>query len=120
MDVRPSSLPPKLLVADKLMPIEQTTEYMAARGCHFVGCSLCFLLINIEFTASQCAISVTRESSCIKYQARSCQELSKKFLHCARVTFDCSPVQMSCPAVVRKTNRVCSRLKKGFAGRVTF
>jgi hypothetical protein len=75
MDVRRSSLPPKLLVANKLIPDAQTPPYMAPLGCHFVGCSLCFLLINIEFTYSPCAIVVTRESSCIKYLARSCQEL---------------------------------------------
>jgi len=78
MDVRRASLPPKLLVANKLIPDAQTPPYMAPHGCHCVGCSLCFLLINIRFTYSQCAIFVTRESSCIKYQARSCQELFRR------------------------------------------
>ena len=48
MGVSCPSLPPKLLVADKVRPNEHTTVYMAARGCHFVGCSLYVLLINIE------------------------------------------------------------------------
>ena len=52
MDVLRPSLPPKLFIANvtdaKVRPIEQTTEYMAARGCHFIECSLYILLINIE------------------------------------------------------------------------
>ena len=42
------SPPPKILVADKVRPKEQTTVYMAAHGCHFVECSLYVLVINIE------------------------------------------------------------------------
>jgi len=30
------------------MPNEQTTKYMAAHGCHFIVCSLCVLIVNIE------------------------------------------------------------------------
>ena len=48
MDVSRPSLPPKILVADKLRPNETTLPYMAAHGCHFVECSLFVLLINIE------------------------------------------------------------------------
>jgi len=48
MDVSCPSLPPKVLVADKLRPNAQTTGCMAARGCHFVECSLFVLLVNIE------------------------------------------------------------------------
>src|SRR5689334_10768168 len=29
------------------MPTEQTSEYMAAHGCHFIVCSLCFLIVII-------------------------------------------------------------------------
>ena len=42
------SPPPKILVADKVRPNEQTTVYMAAHGCHFVECSLYVLFVNIE------------------------------------------------------------------------
>jgi len=48
MDVSCPSLPPKVLVADKLRTNAQTTEYMEAHGCHFVDCSLCVLLVIIE------------------------------------------------------------------------
>ena len=42
-------LPPKILVADKVGLSEQTSEYMAAHGCHFIVCSVWVLFINIEF-----------------------------------------------------------------------
>ena len=48
MDVSCPSLPPKILVADKVRPNEQTTVYMAAHGCHFVECCLFVLLIIIK------------------------------------------------------------------------
>lgn len=48
MDVSCPSLPPKILVADKPRPNEQTTGYMAAHGRHFIECSLYVLLVNIE------------------------------------------------------------------------
>jgi hypothetical protein len=48
MDRSCPSLPPKILVADKLRPNEQTTVYMAAHGCHFVECCLFVLLVIIE------------------------------------------------------------------------
>jgi len=48
MDVSCPSLPPKILVADKVRPNEQTTAYMAAHGCHFVECCLFVLLVIIE------------------------------------------------------------------------
>jgi hypothetical protein len=41
-------MPPKVLVADKVRPNEQTTLYMAARGCHFIECSLFILPVIIE------------------------------------------------------------------------
>jgi hypothetical protein len=31
-----------------MTPNEQTNEYMAAHGCHFIVCSLCFLIVIIE------------------------------------------------------------------------
>src|SRR5215831_13476823 len=48
MDVSCPSLPPKILVADKVRPNETTYPYLAARGCHFVVCFRSVLLINIE------------------------------------------------------------------------
>jgi len=42
------------LAADAVTPNEQTSEYMAAHGCHFIVCSLCILKFIIEicsFTA---------------------------------------------------------------------
>jgi hypothetical protein len=48
MDVSCPSLPPKILVADKLRPNAQTTVYMAAHGCHFVECFRYVLLVIIE------------------------------------------------------------------------
>jgi hypothetical protein len=41
-------MPPKILVADKVRPNEQTTGYMAAPGCHLVECSLFILPVIIE------------------------------------------------------------------------
>ena len=41
-------MPPKILVADKVRPNEQTTVYMAALGCHFIECSLFILPVIIE------------------------------------------------------------------------
>src|SRR5215831_9211772 len=48
MNVSCPSLPPKILVADKVRPNETTYPYLAARGCHFVVCFRSVLLINIE------------------------------------------------------------------------
>ncbi len=48
MDASCPSLPPKLLIVDKLRPNEQTTAYMAAHGCHFVECFWYVLLVIIE------------------------------------------------------------------------
>ena len=48
MDASCPSLPPKILIADKLRPNVQTTAFMAAHGCHFVVCSLYVLLVIIE------------------------------------------------------------------------
>ena len=48
MDVSCPSLPPKILVADKLRPNAQTTVYMAAHGCHLSTGCLFVLLVIIE------------------------------------------------------------------------
>ena len=48
MDVSCPTLPPKILVADKLRLNEQTTAFMAAHGCHFVKCFWYVLLVIIE------------------------------------------------------------------------
>ena len=48
MDASRPSLPPKILVSDKVRPNEQTTEYMAARGCHFVECCLNVIVFIIR------------------------------------------------------------------------
>jgi hypothetical protein len=37
-----------LLAGDDITPNEQTTKHMAAHGCHFIVCSLCVLIVNIE------------------------------------------------------------------------
>jgi len=41
-----------MLVVDAMTSNEQTNEYMAAHGCHFIVCSLCFLIVNIEILLS--------------------------------------------------------------------
>jgi len=46
------SLPPKRFIADKVRSNEQTISYMAAHGCHFVGCSLYVLFVNIKMFPS--------------------------------------------------------------------
>ncbi len=48
MDASCPSLPPKILVADKVRPNEQTTVCMAAHGCQFVECCLFVLLVIFE------------------------------------------------------------------------
>ena len=48
MDVSCPSLPPKILVADKVRPNAQTTIYMAAHGCHLSIGFCCVLLVIIE------------------------------------------------------------------------
>jgi hypothetical protein len=48
MDVSCPSLPPKILVADKVRLNAQTTVYMAARGCHLSTGRLYVLLVIIE------------------------------------------------------------------------
>jgi len=52
IDVSCPSLPPKILVADKVRPNETTYRFMAAHGCHFVECSLYVRLVNIELISS--------------------------------------------------------------------
>src|SRR5438552_14063341 len=47
MDVSCPSLPPKILVADKLRPNAQTTVYMAAHGCRLAVCSWYVQLVVI-------------------------------------------------------------------------
>jgi hypothetical protein len=72
MDVSCPSLPPKILVRNEtdaeLRLNAQTTVYMAAHGCHFVECFWFVLLVIIEISSLQCAVSRSREPSCIKYQ----------------------------------------------------
>src|SRR5256714_8518122 len=48
MDASCPSLPPKILVADKLRHNKQTTVYMTAHGCHLSTGCLFFLLVIIE------------------------------------------------------------------------
>src|SRR6266496_5083973 len=48
MDVSCPSLPPKILVADKLRPNAQTTAFMAAHGCHLSTGFWYVLLVIIE------------------------------------------------------------------------
>src|SRR2546425_816054 len=48
MDASCPSLPPKILVADKVRPNEQTTASMAAHGCHLATGFWYVLLVIIE------------------------------------------------------------------------
>ena len=48
MDVSCPSLPPKILVADKVRPNEQTTAFIAAHGCHLSTGFWYVLLVIIE------------------------------------------------------------------------
>ena len=48
MDVSCPSLPPKIFRSETLRPNEQTSVYMAARGCHFVVCFRFVLVFSIE------------------------------------------------------------------------
>jgi hypothetical protein len=48
MDASCPSLPPKILVADKVRPNEQTTAFMAAHGCHLSTGFWYVLLVIIE------------------------------------------------------------------------
>jgi hypothetical protein len=57
MDVSCPSLPPKILVADKLRLNAQTTAFMGAHGCHLSTGCLYVLLVIIEVSSSQCAIT---------------------------------------------------------------
>jgi len=66
MDASCPSLPPKILVADKVRPNEQTTVYMAAHGCHFVECFWYVLLVIIESFFSRRAIQTIAQPSLYK------------------------------------------------------
>src|SRR5689334_14584990 len=44
-----------MLVNDAVMPTEQTSKYVAAHGCHFIVCSLCFLIVVINNFALRAA-----------------------------------------------------------------
>jgi hypothetical protein len=52
-----------MLVVDAMTPNEQTSEYMAALGCHFIVCSLCFLIVNIEILSFM--LHASRGASCV-------------------------------------------------------
>jgi hypothetical protein len=49
-----------------MTPNEQTSEYMAALGCHFIVCSLCFLIVNIEILSFIAARITRRKLCCIR------------------------------------------------------
>jgi hypothetical protein len=90
MDVSCPSLPPKILVADKVRPNETTHRFMAAHGCHFIECSLCVLLLSIEIfflTARDTMITRT-----VLYKV-SIASVSRTFSYKvdlqSRVRFDC-------------------------------
>jgi len=46
-----------------MTPNEQTSEYMAAHGCHLIVCSLCFLIVNIEIVSFM--LHASRGASCV-------------------------------------------------------
>ncbi|HET6974046.1 MAG TPA: hypothetical protein VFH96_08490 [Pyrinomonadaceae bacterium] len=53
-----------MLVVDVMTSNEQTSEYMAALGCHLIVCSLCFLIVNIEILLS-CGTHSRGASCCV-------------------------------------------------------
>jgi len=55
-----------MLVVDAMTSNEQTNEYMAALGCHFIVCSLCFLIVNIEILSFIAARITRRKLCCIR------------------------------------------------------
>lgn len=62
MDISCPNLSPKMSVADGVRSNEQTTGHMAAHGCHFVDCSLCVLIVNIEIRIL--VLHANRSASC--------------------------------------------------------
>jgi len=68
MDASRPSLPPKILVADEVRPNAQTTECMAAHGCHFVECFWYVLLVIIESFFLAVRESVIARAVLYKYQ----------------------------------------------------
>ena len=65
MDASCPSLPPKILVADKLRPNAQTTAFMAAHGCHLSTGCLFVLLVIIESFFLTAARLVHRANSLV-------------------------------------------------------
>src|SRR5687768_7949992 len=105
MDVTCPSLPPKILVADRPRPNEQTTGYMAAHGCHFVECSLFVLLVIIEVFPHSCAMS-SRKLSCIKYERKPVKNFLNKMRTRASNRVDGNAHQVSCPHLPKKQMRM--------------
>jgi len=81
MDVACSSLPPKILTNGIPKPNEQTTVYLAARGCHFVGCCLYVLIVIIEIFPCSAQLTLKRRVFGIRQDQSSCQVLFEKNLH---------------------------------------
>jgi len=94
MDRSCPSLPPKILVADKVRPNAQTTAFMAAHGCHFVECCLFVLLVIIE--SFFLAVRDTMIARAVLYKV-SIAIVSRSFLRqtIAR-TFDTSRLAAGC------------------------
>src|SRR2546423_12628633 len=69
------SPPPNGLTDDKLKR-DKHTPRIPVHGCRLVVCSWYVQLVNIESFSSRCAITSSRELSCIRQDHRSCQELS--------------------------------------------
>jgi len=78
MAVSCPGLPPKILTDDVVKPTPGHTRRMAADGCHLAACSLYVLLVIIVFFFRCARSSSSRESSCIRQDQRSCQELFRK------------------------------------------
>jgi len=55
-----------MLVVDAMTSNEQTSEYMPAHGCHFIVCSLCFLIVNIEIFSFMLHALTRRKLFCIR------------------------------------------------------
>jgi len=66
-----------MLVADDVTTNEQTSECMAAHGCHLIVCSLCFIIVNIGIVSFMLRAIVRRKVFCISQDHRSCQALSR-------------------------------------------
>jgi hypothetical protein len=106
MAVSCPSLPPKILTDEQVRPTGKHRLRMAAEGRHLAACSLYVLLVNIESFLRTSAIFMIART--VLYKARPAI-LSRTFSEktdlrtCARVDFDNSSDEVSCPAFLENT-----------------